>query len=71
MGELVTLDCVTSIDIPPERVLESAISVGLTDAIVIGWDKDGDLYFASSIADGANVLWLIEKAKRELLEITG
>ena len=71
MGEVVLLEGVTSLDIPSERVLESAITVGLNDAIVIGWDKDGELYFASSIADGADVLWLLEKAKKELLDITG
>ena len=71
MGEVVLMGGVTRLDLPPERVLEAAITVGLTDAIVIGWDKEGELYFASSIAGGADVLWLLEKAKKELLDITG
>ena len=71
MGEVIIMEGVTRVDLNPERVLDAAIDVGLTDAIVIGWDKEGELYFASSIAGGADVLWLLEKAKKELLDITG
>ena len=66
---VVTLDCVTSLDAPPERVLQKAIDAEITDAVVIGYGADGELYFASSIADGGSVLWLMEKAKKALLEI--
>ena len=71
MGEVIIMEGVTRLDLPPERILESAITVGLTDAIVIGWYKEGELYFASSISGGADVLWLLEIAKKELLDITG
>ena len=71
MGEVVLMGGVTRLDLPPERVLEAAITFGLTDAIVIGWDKEGELYFASSIACDADILWLLEKSKKELLDITG
>lgn len=33
----------------------------------IGYDADGAEYFASSIADGADVLWLLERLKQQLL----
>ena len=71
MGEVIIMEGVTRVDLNPERVLDAAIDVGLTDAIVIGWDKEGELYFASSIAGGADVLWLLEKSKKELLDIIG
>lgn len=66
---VVILDVITKLDLPADRVLQKAIDSEVTDAVVIGWDKDGDLYFASSVADGGSVLWLMELAKKRLLEI--
>ena len=34
----------------------------------MAWDKDGDLYFASTMSDGGEVLWLMEQCKKRLLE---
>ena len=62
------LEMVTKLDIPVDRVLEKA--VGQLDSVVIlGYDKEGDEYFASSNADGGDVMWLIERAKKRLLDI--
>lgn len=66
---VVTLDILTSLDVPPERVLNGAIEADLQGAVVLGWTQDGDFYFASSIADGGNCMWLLEKAKLLLLTI--
>jgi len=33
-------------------------------------DKDDDFYFASSKSDGRDIIWLLEHAKKKLLEIT-
>lgn len=60
---------ITYLDIPVERVLDEAKpQVDEGGVVVLGWDKDGELYFASSIADGGEVLWLLEKAKTALLK---
>jgi len=69
MGEVVELGNVTKLDIPPERILNKALENGITDVIVIGYDKDGDFYFASCQADGGSVLWLLEMAKRKLIDV--
>jgi tryptophanyl-tRNA synthetase len=69
MGEVVEPVFVTKLDLPAERILRKATENNLSEAIVIGLDQDGNLYFASSNADGADVLWLIELAKKRLLEI--
>lgn len=61
------LDVVTRLDIPVERVLEQAKD-NLKDVVLVGWDKDGELYFASNKANGGEVLWLLEKAKKLLLD---
>lgn len=64
---VVALPVVTTLDTPPSRVLEAAKAKDLTDCVVVGWDQNGDLYFASSVADGGDVLWLFEHAKKQLL----
>ena len=68
--KVVDLDCITTLDIPVERILERAARADLESVVVIGWTKEGDYYFASSHADGADVLWLIEVTKKKLLSAT-
>ena len=69
MGEVVTLNMITSIDIPADRVIDAAKDAGLTKVVIVGYDADGQEYFASSVADGGSVLWLMERAKHKLMEI--
>jgi hypothetical protein len=68
MGVVVYPNIITTLDSPPDRILERAMGE-LNSVIVIGYDKEGMQYFASSIADGGTSLWLIEKAKKDLLAI--
>lgn len=68
MGDVVNLECVTRLDLPPDRILESALGK-LQSVLVIGYDTEGVEYFASSLADGAEALWLLERSKKKLLEI--
>ncbi|MBA2125076.1 hypothetical protein DLM45_02395 [Hyphomicrobium methylovorum] len=70
MSNVVELNCETTLDIPAERILSKALGSELNTAIVVGYDKDGDLYFASTTADGGTVLWLFEQAKIALMGIT-
>lgn len=65
--KVVELNCVTTLDIPPERTLNGALSANLQGVVVLGYDADGDEYFASSYADGGNVLWLLERCKLRLM----
>jgi len=66
-NNVVELGGYTKLDIPPDRVLNAAVEK-LQDVIVIGWEKETNLlYFASSTANGPEVLWLLEKAKERLL----
>lgn len=58
----------TKHDLPPDQILEAAMGK-LDEVVILGWDKEGQLYFASTKADGPNVLWLMEVAKKELLDI--
>lgn len=70
MSNVVNLPCVTRLDLPPERVLEAALEAGLDGVVVMGY-KDGEPYFASTYADGGNVMWLMELLRAKLLKIAG
>lgn len=67
MSNVVILPVVTRLGIPAERILNSALEEDLNSAIVIGRTRDGDIYFASSMPDGPEALWLLEKVKADLL----
>ena len=64
---VIPLGNVTRLDLPPEQVLEGAKESIGEGVVIIGWDKEGELYFASSIADGGEVNWLLDHAKIALL----
>ena len=68
MAKVIQLNNITLLDLPPDRILENAI--GAMDSVVImGYDLEGNEYFASSISDGSDVLWLLERCKQKLLNI--
>lgn len=68
MSKVIPLHCVTRLDLPVDRVLEMA-KERLEGCVILGWDVDGELYFASTYADGGEVLWLLEKCKLLLMEV--
>lgn len=70
MGEIVELGMITRLDLPTDRVLEAAKGTCTDGVVILGFDDDGSYYFASSIADAGTVIYLLEMAKKKLLEIT-
>jgi len=68
MAKVIPLNNVTRLDLPPDRILEAAIGE-LSTVVIVGYDKDGKEYFASSVADGGTVVWLMERLKLKLLTI--
>ena len=72
MGDVIPLGNITRLDLPVDRVLEQAKGKLADGAVVVlGWDAEGELFFASNKADGGEVIWLLEMAKKRLLEISG
>lgn len=63
---VVVLPVLTTLDIPAERVLQGAILAGLESVVVVGVDKDGNEYAASSHG-AAEAVWMMERAKLNLL----
>lgn len=68
MSNVVQFTGITTLDLDADHVLEAALGK-LNGVVVVGFDKDGQEYFASSYADGGEVLWLFERAKKRLLEM--
>jgi hypothetical protein len=64
---VIPLGNITKLDLPPDRILDAAKEQIGEGVVIVGWDSVGELYFSSSIADGGEVLWLLEKAKAALL----
>lgn len=69
MTNVVPFDGITRLNTDPAMTLERAKEEIGGGVVVIGWDKEENIYFASSLADGGDILWLLEKAKKTLLEI--
>jgi hypothetical protein len=69
MAEVKNFNGITRLDMDPDRVLEAAIGE-VTEVVICGFDKDGNQFFASSVADGGQSLWHLERAKWALMKIT-
>lgn len=68
MSNVIMFDGITSLDRNPDLILEEA--KGMLDSVVIlGYGKDGEQYINTSIADGGDMLWLLEQVKLKLLTI--
>lgn len=57
-------DVLTTDDMPIETVLEMAKTRVKGLVIVIGYDTEGELYFASSTSGGASVIDVLAKTNR-------
>jgi len=68
-NRVVPLGAMTRLDLSPERVLEAAKDYCSNGVVVIGLDENGEFSCSSTIADGATVLWLIERSKQKLLDV--
>ena len=68
MSNVIPLGNVTRLDLDTNTVLDAAKGHCTDGVVVMGYDDDGEFYFASSIADAGSVLWLAEKMKQVLLE---
>lgn len=69
IDKVTVLPVITTLDLDVERVLQAAIDAKPKHVWVIGEDAEGGLYFASSVSDGGDALWWMEKAKKALMEV--
>ena len=66
MGEVIGFSGGTRLDIDPDEMLQKNIGE-YKSVILIGYNQDDNLLFASSIGDRAECLWIAEKFKQFLL----
>lgn len=59
---------ITKLELPVDKVLDGA-KEKLKSVVILGWDKDDEMYFASTSSDGGDVLWLLEQCKLALLKV--
>lgn len=71
MGDVVELGCITALPLSDEKVLQKAIDHGVEDVVILGYHPNGSFYFSSAQPDGGDVLWLLEMAKKRLLDAGG
>ena len=69
MGKVIDFNGITTLDLDPQRILDAAKKEELEGVVILGYTKDGDIYFASSYANVPEVNWLIDKCKDTLLSI--
>jgi len=55
-------------DLDTDKVLAGALGK-LNEVVIVGYEADGSLYFASTRANGPDVLWLLKQAEQRLLAI--
>lgn len=67
-AKIIPFTGITKLDLPPDQILEAAVGK-MEGVVIMGWDAQGEEYFASSYADGGTVLWLLERLKKQLLEV--
>jgi hypothetical protein len=58
---------VTRLKTHVNKILAAAAGEKLEDIVIVGWRQDGEMYFASSQSNGAEVLWLLRQAEHELI----
>lgn len=66
MNNVIQFRGITRLDHDPDLTLENTKGK-LKGFCIMGYDLEGNEYFASTYADGGDVLWLMERMKMRLL----
>lgn len=70
MSEVIQFRGITKLDLDADTLLENNKG-NFKHLLLIGYDNDEEFIFGSTIANGGDVLWLLEVAKIQLLRIAG
>lgn len=68
MTNIIQFRGITKLDLDPDIVLEN-LKGKLDRFVLIGYDKEGEYFFSSTMGDGGDVLWLTEKLKMQLMNV--
>jgi hypothetical protein len=67
MSNILSFEGVTTLDLDPDMVLQNNIGK-LEGFVLVGYTSDGKEYTCSTYGDTPTILWLLERAKKQLLE---
>lgn len=70
MGEVLKFRGITTVDEPPESILEKAKGWGMTQCVVLGFDEHAGLKFGGSLSDAGQIMLMLEAARLELIKTT-
>lgn len=70
IGNVIPLGGITKLNIDVNSILNAAKNK-LEGVVLVGFAKDGEVYAASSYADGGDVMWLLEACKTKMMEAIG
>ena len=65
MGSVIPIGGISRLDLPVETVLDAAKGE-LEGVLLMGFSHSGEFYVASTYADGGDIMWLMEAAKRKM-----
>jgi hypothetical protein len=68
MSKVIQFSGITRLDLEPDVVLEN-LKGKLDGFVLVGYDKDEQKFFSSTYADGGTALWLLERLKKQLLDV--
>lgn len=70
MSKVISFSGITKLDLDPDIILES-LKDKFEGFVIVGYGKDGgEEIFSSTYADGGTALWLLERCKKKLLEVS-
>ena len=67
MSNILSFEGITTLDLDPDFVLQNNIGK-LEGFVLVGYTTDGKEYTCSTYGDTPTILWLLERAKKQLLE---
>lgn len=67
-AEVVRFPGRTTLELSPDSILQAAVGK-LEGCVIVGFDKDGKHYFASSYADSGDVIYHLEWGKWRLMRM--
>lgn len=67
MDNVIYANIPTTLDIPAEKILESAKEIDFDICVVLGWTKDGYLTASSTTSSIADINYLLDKAKNHFI----
>jgi hypothetical protein len=67
-AKIIPFGGITRLDLDPDIILEN-LKGKFEGFVIVGLTPEGDEFFASTYADGGTALWLLERCKKQLLEV--